>query len=96
MGVKPQLHSVQPWLVNECNGDVSPVGVASLLVLDSRDAGSDALLNVALLAQSSVWDIECDLVRVAVFAWRKAEDGRQWILGAIAVYFLVFWVFMHT
>jgi hypothetical protein len=33
---------------------------------------------------------------VVVFGWRKAEDGRRWILGAIAVYFLVFWVFMHT
>lgn len=33
-----------------------------LLVLDWRNAGSDALLNVALLAQSSVWGIECSLV----------------------------------
>jgi len=41
------------------------------------------ILNVAL--SGVVW-----------FGWRKPEDGRRWILWGILLYFLVFWVFMHT
>lgn len=33
---------------------------------------------------------------VAWFGWRRVEEGRRWILLLIAVYFVGFWIFMHT
>lgn len=33
---------------------------------------------------------------IAWLGWRRVEDGRRWMLWVIAVYFMVFWLFMHT
>jgi hypothetical protein len=36
------------------------------------------------------------LSAVAWFWWTRPEQGRRWLLWAIALYLLLVWVFMHT